>query len=124
MRDDGDEPRVELVEPALTRLTVRVAGPPVPFVAQAQAFLSQLHDRWQTLWRVADFVVRRQREFVRSGPAALVPLTRAEVVDVLDLHESTVSRAVADKHVLLPDRSVVPLAAFFDPGGGVDEELR
>jgi RNA polymerase sigma-54 factor len=35
-----------------------------------------------------------------------------------------VSRAVADKHVLLPDRTIVPLAAFFGVRGGVDAELR
>lgn len=42
----------------------------------------------------------------------------------LGLHESTVSRAVADKHVLLPDRSVVAFSAFFGAAGGVDDHLR
>jgi RNA polymerase sigma-54 factor len=54
----------------------------------------------------------------------LRPLTRAEVAATLGLHESTVSRAVADKYVLMPDRTTVPLARFFGGGGGIDEHLR
>ena len=47
-----------------------------------------------------------------------------EVAAELDLHESTVSRAVADKTVLLPDRTIEPLARFFGSSGGLDAELR
>ncbi len=59
-----------------------------------------------------------------TGETALKPLTRAEVAAALDLHESTVSRAVADKYALLPDRTIVPLSRFFGVSGGVDAELR
>jgi RNA polymerase sigma-54 factor len=117
---------VELVEPALTRLGLR-QGPrgagAVP-ASRARSFLAQLHDRWDTLARVAGYAVEHQRAFLAGGPAALRPLTRAEVAGALDLHESTVSRAVADKYALLPDGAIVPLARFFGVGGGVDEALR
>ena len=69
---------------------------------QARSFLAQLRDRWETLRRVAEYTVLRQKDFLVDGPAALRPLTRAEVAAALDLHESTVSRAVADKYALLP----------------------
>jgi RNA polymerase sigma-54 factor len=113
---------VELVEPAATRLGVRPH--PDGSVARAKSFLAYLHDRWETLRRVAEYTVERQQEFVHDGPAALKPLTRAEVAAALGLHESTVSRAIADKHALLPDGTIVPLARFFGVSGGIDGELR
>jgi RNA polymerase sigma-54 factor len=124
---------VDLVEPAMTRLAVRPidrgqaaqsrssANMSVP---QAKSFLARLRDRWETLRRVAEYAVERQKGFLVEGAAALVPLTRAEVAAMLDLHESTVSRTVADKYVLLTDRTIVPLACFFTVSGGVDETMR
>lgn len=114
---------VELVEPAVTRLGVRVPGGAAE-ASGARSFLGQLRDRWDTLRRVAEFAVERQWEFLLHGPAALKPLTRAEAAAALELHESTVSRAVADKFALLPDMSIVPLARFFGVSGGLDGELR
>jgi RNA polymerase sigma-54 factor len=123
---EGDEPEgaftVELVEPALLRLGIRDATG--ESARRARSFLGQLHDRWDTLRRVAEYTVQRQREFLIRGPAALRPLTRAEVAGALELHESTVSRAIADKHALLPGGTIVPLSRFFGASGGVDEELR
>jgi RNA polymerase sigma-54 factor len=123
---------VELVEPAVTRLGVRrhkATSASTPAAAEtsvpkAKAFLAQLHDRWDTLRRVAEYTVQRQQEFLADGETALKPLTRAEVAAALDLHESTVSRAVADKYALLPDRTIVPLSRFFGVSGGIDGELR
>jgi RNA polymerase sigma-54 factor len=116
-----DDLSVKLVEPAMTRLGVRRGAPEA---SRAKAFLAQLHDRWQTMQRVAEYTVERQRDFFTSGPAVLTPLTRAEVAGALDLHESTVSRAIAGKYALLPDDTIVPLARFFGQSGGVDGELR
>jgi RNA polymerase sigma-54 factor len=117
---------VDLVEPAVTRLGVRQGprGAAAAPVSRARSFLAQLHDRWDTLARVAGYAVEHQRAFLADGPAALRPLTRAEVATALGLHESTVSRAVADKYALLPDGTIVPLTRFFGVGGGVDEALR
>lgn len=115
---------VELVEPALTRLAVRHSDGADASVSRARSFLAQLQDRWSTLRRVAELAVERQREFLLRGETGLRPLTRAEVALELGLHESTVSRAVADKHALLPDGTIVPLARFFGVSGGVDGALR
>jgi RNA polymerase sigma-54 factor len=119
---------VELVEPALTRLAVRRAPPEAgdgeASIPRARSFLGQLHDRWSTLQRVVEYAVERQQGFLVDGDAALKPLTRAEVAAALELHESTVSRAVAGKYVLLPDETIAALSRFFGVGGGVDGELR
>lgn len=112
---------VELVEPALNRLRVRETA---PGSAAARAFCAQLRGRWETVQRIAEFVVDRQRLSLSDGGQSLVPLTRAETATELGLHESTVSRAVADKHALLPDGSLVPLSRFFGSAGGLDEALR
>ena len=112
---------VDLVEMVTTRLQVRRSGPGVP---QARCFLSQLRDRWETLRRISEYVIERQKAFLADGAAALRPLTRTEVAEALHLHESTVSRAVTDKYVLLPDSTMTPLARFFGAAGGADEELR
>jgi len=111
---------VELVEPASTRLAVRPPGD----VSRARSFLAMLRDRWSTLQRVVEYTVERQRDFLIDGETALKPLTRAEVAAALDLHESTVSRAIADKYALLPDGTIVPLSRFFGVSGAVDAELR
>ena len=119
--------RVELVEPSMIRLAIRPAaagGDLAPSLTRARSFLGQLHDRWDTLRRIAELVVDHQREFVRRGPAARRPLTRAAVAAELGLHESTVSRAVADKYAVLPDRSIVALADFFGADAGIEGELR
>ena len=116
---------VELVGPAFTRLGLRSDRPAADGeIARAKAFLAYLHDRWATLRRVAEYTVQRQQEFLVRGETALKPLTRAAVAAALDLHESTVSRAVADKFALLPDGTTVPLSRFFGASGGVDGELR
>lgn len=131
--EPGGDFGVELVEPAVHRLQVRPRpasdGLVEPDDAQdglrrAHALVSQLHDRWATLQRVASYAIQRQQDFLLDGPAALRPLTRAEAAVDLGMHESTVSRAVADKFVLLPDRSVVPLSRFFGTAGALETELR
>ena len=50
---------------------------------------------------------------MRQGIRHLQPLTRGEVAAVLGLHESTISRATANKYVQLPNRSIVPFSSFF-----------
>jgi RNA polymerase sigma-54 factor len=115
---------VELVEPALTRLGVRASPDRGASMSHARSFLAQLRDRWETLRRVAEFTIEWQKAFFLDGPAGLRPLTRAEVAAALDVHESTVSRTVADKFALLPDRTIFPMSGFFGVGGGIDGALR
>ena len=62
---------------------------------------------------LADFLIERQDAFLKQGVRHLRPLTRAEAAAAVGVHESTVSRAAAEKFVLLPNGKVVPLADFF-----------
>ena len=81
-------------------------------LSQARLVLINLQRRWRTLSRITVYLVERQRAFVEQGQAALLPLTREEVAVALELHPSTVSRAMADKTVLLPSGQVIPFSTF------------
>ena len=93
-------------------------------VARARMFLAGLGDRSATLRTVAERVVDRQRKFVGDGRRGHVPLTRADIARDLGIHESTVSRAIRDKHVQLPAGQVVPFSAFFGHAQSVHDCLR
>ena len=78
----------------------------------AQWLLRALDRRADTLRRVAGVIVKRQAGFLEGGVGALKPLSRREIARSLELHESTVSRAIAGKYAATP-RGVLALAAFF-----------
>src|SRR5207237_204877 len=65
------------------------------YLTRARTFLTGLEERAATLLRVARHVAVRQHRFLREGPAAHAPLTRAEVAAASGVHASTESRAVA-----------------------------
>ncbi len=68
--------------------------------------------RRQTLMRITEEIVRRQKEFFDRGLTRLKPLKMTEVAEVVGIHESTVSRAVANKYLQSP-RGIHPLRFFF-----------
>jgi RNA polymerase sigma-54 factor len=92
-------------------------------VLAAREFIGWLERRWRTMAGVAEAVVRRQPGFVRWGARHLLPLTRAEIAAAVGVHESTVSRAVAGRNVLLPSGRVIPVARFFDRSGAPQDAL-
>jgi RNA polymerase sigma-54 factor len=81
---------------------------------QATLLVKCLQQRNHTIVRLMQRLVVLQREFILKGDAYLKPITRAELAEELDVHESTMSRAVSDKAVQLPSRRIVPLSMFFD----------
>ncbi len=83
------------------------------YVMRARLFIANINQRRQTLARITRSVVEIQRDFLENGVRALKPLTRAKVATMLDLHESTVSRATASKYVMLPTGEVIPFSNFF-----------
>jgi RNA polymerase sigma-54 factor len=93
-------------------------------VAHAQQFIGHLRQRQSTLRRVAEAVVALQKRYLRAGVRQLAPLTRHQVAAALELHESTVSRAVADKYVSLPWRETVAFSQFFEAARAVQDVLR
>jgi RNA polymerase sigma-54 factor len=93
-------------------------------VARARFFLASLKQRWQTLAKITWGLIQQQPDFLEQGAGALSPLTRAELAALLGVHPSTVSRATADKYVLLPNTEVVPFATFFTASLPVKAALR
>jgi RNA polymerase sigma-54 factor len=65
--------------------------------------------------KVMNFIVDRQRDFFDKGVEHLRPLTLREVADVINMHESTVSRVTNAKYVQTP-RGLLPLKFFFSSG--------
>lgn len=78
----------------------------------ASWMIQAIEQRRQTMLKVMNFIVDRQREFFERGIEYLRPLTLREVAEVIDMHESTVSRVTNEKYVQTP-RGVLPLKFFF-----------
>ena len=86
---------------------------------EARWLLKGLEARGETLLRVVRSLLQHQAGFLEFGEQALRPLTLRELAGELGLHESTVSRAIARKHVRTP-RGTLPLRAFFASGIDTD----
>jgi RNA polymerase sigma-54 factor len=78
----------------------------------ANWMIQALEQRRQTMLKVMNFIVDRQRDFFEKGIEHLRPLTLREVAEVINMHESTVSRVTNEKYVQTP-RGVLPLKFFF-----------
>jgi RNA polymerase sigma-54 factor len=78
----------------------------------ANWMIQAIEQRRQTMLKVMNFIVDRQRDFFEKGIEYLRPLTLREVADVINMHESTVSRVTNEKFVQTP-RGVLPLKFFF-----------
>jgi RNA polymerase sigma-54 factor len=74
-----------------------------------------LHQRQTTIFNIATEIVKRQRGFFDEGVAHLKPLTMNQVAEVVGVHETTVSRAIANKYVQTP-YGLFDLKYFFTPG--------
>ena len=81
----------------------------------ANWMIQAIEQRRQTMLKVMNYIVDRQRDFFERGVQALKPLTLREVAEVINMHESTVSRVTNEKFVQTP-RGVLPLKFFFSSG--------
>lgn len=86
---------------------------------QAEEVLQALGRRDSTLLRCAQVIAERQTAFFREGPQRLTALRMADVARELNVHESTVSRAVREKYLQCA-RGVYPLSYFFSRGAAAD----
>lgn len=66
---------------------------------KAKILLQNIGKREETLAAVAEAIVDWQREFFEKGKASLKPMNLLDIAQELDVHESTVSRAVRDKYL-------------------------
>ena len=74
-----------------------------------------LRQRFETILQVAQAIVERQGAFLEHGDIAMRPLVLREIADVLELHESTVSRATTQKFMRTP-RGIYEFKYFFGSG--------
>ncbi len=82
---------------------------------QASLLIKCLQQRNNTMEQLMGTIAKLQREFLLTGDKAdLRPTTQAEMAERIDVHESTISRAVSAKSAQLPNKRIVPLKIFFD----------
>jgi len=81
---------------------------------QANLLVKCLSQRNHTLVRLMQKLAKIQREFILAGPAHIQPITRVQLAEDLEVHESTISRAVSGKTVQLPSGHIIPISQFFD----------
>ncbi len=69
---------------------------------EAKWLIKNMRQRFDTILRVAQAIVERQRNFFAHGAVAMRPLVLREIADTLGLHESTISRVTTQKYMLTP----------------------
>lgn len=79
---------------------------------EARWLIKNVQQRFDTILRVAQSIVDRQRQFFDHGEVAMRPLVLREIADTLGLHESTVSRVTTQKYMATP-RGIFELKYFF-----------
>ena len=79
---------------------------------EARWLIKNVQQRFDTIQRVSQAIVDRQRHFFEHGEVAMRPLVLREIADALDLHESTVSRVTTQKYMATP-RGIFELKYFF-----------
>jgi RNA polymerase sigma-54 factor len=79
---------------------------------EARWLIKNVQQRFETILRVAQAIVERQRHFLDHGEVAMRPLVLREIAETLGLHESTVSRVTTQKFMATP-RGIFELKYFF-----------
>jgi RNA polymerase sigma-54 factor len=79
---------------------------------EAKWLIKNVQQRFDTILRVSQAIVDRQRHFFEHGEVAMRPLVLREIAETLGLHESTVSRVTSQKYMLTP-RGTFELKYFF-----------
>ncbi|HUF21040.1 MAG TPA: RNA polymerase factor sigma-54 [Burkholderiales bacterium] len=79
---------------------------------EAKWLIKNVQQRFDTILRVSQAIIDRQRHFFEHGEVAMRPLVLREIADTLGLHESTVSRVTTQKFMMTP-RGIFELKYFF-----------
>lgn len=127
---DGDEWTIQLNDEYIPRL--RVSNAYKEMIAKGKLnrsereyirermrsgkfLISSIEQRQQTIERITREILRFQRDFFEHGSARLKPLTMNQVAETVGVHETTVSRAIANKFIETP-HGVFEFKYFFTPG--------
>jgi len=79
---------------------------------EARWLIKNVLQRFDTILRVSQAIIDRQRNFLEHGEVAMRPMVLREIADVLGVHESTVSRVTTQKYMATP-RGTYELKYFF-----------
>jgi len=91
---------------------------------KANLFIKCLQQRNNTMQRLLEKITSHQKNFIIKGEKYITPLTRASLAKELNVHESTISRAVSNKAVQMPSGKIIALATFFDRSLGIRTILK
>jgi RNA polymerase sigma-54 factor len=109
-------PRVLVNQSFTARVLPRATREEKSFLAEklqtANWLVKSLHQRAQTIMKVAAEIVRQQDAFFRQGVGYLRPLILRDIAEAVEMHESTVSRVTANKYMATP-RGIFELKYFF-----------
>lgn len=79
---------------------------------EARWLIKNVQQRFETILKVAQAIIDRQRMFFEHGEVAMRPLTLKEIAEALNLHESTISRVTTQKYMMTP-RGLFEFKYFF-----------
>ena len=79
---------------------------------EARWLIKNVQQRFDTILRVTQSIVDRQKNFFEHGEVAMRPLVLREIAEAVNLHESTISRVTTQKYMLTP-RGIFELKYFF-----------
>lgn len=88
-------------------------------LSDALLLMKGIEQRHETLYKVTKVILDKQKQFLQSGKKALQPLRLKDVAEIVELHESTISRAISDKYIQTP-QGIFPLKALFMRGVKTD----
>jgi RNA polymerase sigma-54 factor len=91
------------------------ASPLAARLQEARWFVKNVQQRFDTIVRVSQAIVERQKGFFTHGEIAMRPLVLREIADELGLHESTISRVTTAKYMATP-QGTFELKYFFGSG--------
>ena len=77
--------------------------------------INAIEQRQRTIERITREIIKHQREFFEEGVSKLKPLTMTQIADIIGVHETTVSRALANKYIKTP-HGVFEMKYFFTSG--------
>lgn len=107
INEEGDKNATEYVKDKLNK---------------AMFLIKSIEQRRSTLYNVLEEIIKRQEEYFKKGYNYLKPMTLKEISEVLNIHESTVSRAIKDKYILT-DRGTVKIKDLFTTAIKNSEDL-
>ena len=89
-------------------------------IMNGRQLMKSLSQRESTIEKISHVLVEKQFDFFEQGEDFLRPLTMGEVAEIIGVHETTVSRAIANKYIETP-HGLMPMRKFFSTGFKTDE---